>query len=186
MGDDLRHRLFVAIEVGEPAHAALERAVQPLREEHPGLRWNDPRSWHVTLAFLGSVPAQRGPDVDAAAAQAARRPPLPMRLDGRAGTFSGGVFFAVIEESPELLALAADLDEQLAAAGFSVEDRRFTPHCTLARVPRGSRLPGRLLSGYDGPAVTWTARRLVVLRSHLQVGGVAHEVRSTAPFAEVP
>jgi RNA 2',3'-cyclic 3'-phosphodiesterase len=177
--EEVRQRLFVAIEVREPALAALQRSVASLREEHPVLRWAEPGTWHITLAFVGSVTAARAADVDAAvAASATGRAPLPVRLDGRAGTFAGGVFSASVADDPELSDLAADVDRRLRAAGFDLEERTFTPHCTLARVPRGSRLPGRLLGDYEGPAVTWTARRVVVVRSRLAVGGVSHEVRS--------
>ena len=183
MAGEVRHRLFVALEVGEPARAVLANAVAPLRAEHPWLRWTDPESWHVTLAFVGSVVEQRGRVVDRAAAEAAEgRPPLPVRFDGRAGTFGGSVFFASIVEEPSLTGLARDLSARLRKAGFEVDQREFVAHCTLARVPRGSRLPSRLLGGYAWPAVTWTARRLVVYRSRLRVGGVTHEERSSHPF----
>jgi RNA 2',3'-cyclic 3'-phosphodiesterase len=184
---EVRQRLFVALEVGEPARAVLANAVAPLRAEHPWLRWTEPDSWHVTLSFVGSVEEHRAADVDQAAAEAvAGRGPLPVRFDGRAGTFAGSVFFASIVEEPSLTDLAADLTGRLVKAGFVMDDRDFVAHCTLARVPRGSRLPSRLLGGYAWPAVTWTARRMVVFRSRLRIGGVAHEERSIHPFVGGP
>jgi RNA 2',3'-cyclic 3'-phosphodiesterase len=178
MGDQARHRLFVALQVAQPAHAVLERAVAALRLTSPQLRWANPETWHVTIAFLGGVDEDRLVDVDAAVAQVAgATPALPVRLDGRVDSFGWRVLFASIEENPELEALAGQVADRLRAAGFALEERHFTPHVTLARVPRGTRLPAELLDADAAPAVTWTARELLVMRSRLKVGGAVHEVR---------
>lgn len=179
MSEDVRHRLFVAIEVREPARAALERAVAPMRETFPGLRWTEPDTWHLTLAFLGSVDAYRAAAVDeAAAAVAASRPPFDVRLNGHAGSFGGSVLYASIDEDEPLMRTAADLRAELEECGFDMDERSYVPHCTLARVPRGVRLPPQLLADFPLPSVRWTVRRIVVLRSRLRVGGAVHEIRS--------
>jgi 2'-5' RNA ligase len=173
-----RLRLSVVLEVGEPATAALARVVDALRDEHPGLRWSDPGTWHVVLAVPGAVSEDGAAAVDdVVAATAGAHGPMRLRLDGRAGTFPGGVFSAVLEDSAELDALAGSLGDGLDAAGLAVA-QHMAAHCILARVPRGSRLPPPLLRSFDGPAVSWTARRVTVVRSRLQVGGISHELHS--------
>ncbi len=46
-------------------------------------------------------------------------------------------------ELPRLVALQGDLSDRLRQAGVPVEDRRFRPHLTLARVQRPLRAPER-------------------------------------------
>jgi RNA 2',3'-cyclic 3'-phosphodiesterase len=179
VAEDVRHRLFVAFEVREPARAALAATVEPLRTAYPGLQWADPQRWHVTLAFIGSVDAQRAAHVDAVAALvAARYGPIELRLSGQAGSFGRGVLYAELEETADLMSAQADLGARLQVAGFPVDPRPFTPHVTLGRSPRGARIAPQLLGTYRGPSVRWTVDQILVLRSRLRVGGAVHEVRS--------
>jgi RNA 2',3'-cyclic 3'-phosphodiesterase len=151
VSDDVRHRLFTALEVREPARAALDRVVAPLREAHPALRWTEPPTWHVTLAFVGGVPADRVGLVDAATARAAAGTSLlDLRLTGTFSSFGGSVLYAAVERSDPLMGLAARLHAELRGEGFDLEDRPYVPHCTLARVPRGCRAQ-RSRGPLDGP-----------------------------------
>ena len=48
-------RLFVAIALPEPVRAALVALAQPL----PGVAWTRPEQLHLTLRFIGDVPAEK-------------------------------------------------------------------------------------------------------------------------------
>lgn len=179
MSHPARHRLFVALEVREPARAALVRAVEAVWDDHMGMRWTDPDDWHVTLAFVGATDEEGARRVAAAAAAVAEQTAsLRVRLDGGVGTFDGAAIWAGVEYEPELAATAAALRERLCDSGFAIEKRRFTPHCTIARVPRGAVMPPGFLDEVKAPAVTWTARRLAVVRSRLSIGGAQHTINS--------
>lgn len=173
-----RHRLTVAVEVAEPARAALARALRSLRLEHPGLRWIEPEGWHVALAALGSLTRAQAEKVDTAVAEVTERwPTFALRLDGGAGMVRNQLLYAGIEESGELHTLRREVVERLAVAGFEVDAYDFLPHNPIAQAPTGARLPTGLVSTFQGPAVTWTVRRVVVLRSRLRIGGVVQELR---------
>lgn len=175
-----RHRLAVAVEVAEPARAALARAVRTLRAEQPGLRWIDPEGWHISLAALGSVPDTQAEKIDAAVAEVTEHcQAFPLRLDGGAGMVRSHLLYAGVQDSPCLHELRRGVVERLSVAGFHVDAFDFLPHNPLARAPTGARLPAGLLGRFRGPAVTWTVRRVVVLRSRLRIGGVVQEVRSS-------
>jgi RNA 2',3'-cyclic 3'-phosphodiesterase len=177
--EDVRHRLFIALEVREPARSALSAASAPLRLAYPGLRWVDPAMWHVTLAFVGSVDAEHAAAVDEAAATvAARHDAFVLRLTGRVGTFGRSVLYAELDVPEDLRTAHLQLCDELEAAGFPVDRRPFTPHVTLGRAPRGSRVPPQLLSDCSAPPVRWSVAELQVVRSRLRVGGAVHEVRS--------
>lgn len=178
-----RHRLTVAVEVAEPARAALARAIVPLRQGQPGLRWTDPECWHLALAILGGVTPEQAEKVDVAASDIADRfAAFRLRLDGGAGMVRNRMLYAGVQESRRLHELHREVVERMTVAGFVVDAYDFLPHNPIVRAPIGARLPPGLLGAFRGPTVTWTVRRLVVLRSRLRVGGVAHVVRSVQPL----
>ena len=183
MSSETRHRLSIALEVGEPARAALMQAVEPLMATYPGLRWTEPELWYVEVCALGAVLADRIAEVDAVVEDVAgHHAPLALRLDGGAGIEDGCALFAGVRHSDELTLLREELVGRFEAAGLPVEGDEFLPHCVLGRAPGGTRLPPAMARSFRGPLVTWTVRGLLVVRTRLRLGGVAREVRSTHPF----
>src|SRR5688500_7635710 len=84
-------RLCVALSPPPGTRAAAEDLLAALRRGAAGreVRWVDPDRIHLTVQFLGSVPAELQPGVEGALAAAARGcPPLTLRLEG-AGAFPG-------------------------------------------------------------------------------------------------
>ena len=145
----------------------------PLRGSPGEPRWIPSGRWHLTLLFLGTVPADRVQLLGTAAAPAiAAAPPMTLRL-ARAGRFGSPrrpqVFWAGLDgDVGALTALAGRLTDAARALGLPVEDRPFRAHLTLgrwrARQPADGRLPDRL-TGYEGPA--WPVSELRLLQSHL-------------------
>lgn len=126
------HRLFFAVWPSDALRETLAPRIRALQPEGVG-RPQRPDQWHVTLQFLGPVPASR---VAAArhAADQVRAAPCE-------------ILFDAVEywRRPEVLCLAArvlpapmgQLVSQLRAAlndrGFQPESRPFRAHLTLAR-----------------------------------------------------
>ncbi|HWB72669.1 MAG TPA: RNA 2',3'-cyclic phosphodiesterase [Egibacteraceae bacterium] len=175
MDADAKTRLFVAVEVPARVRSAVDAATGPLRAEAGQARWTDPAGWHLTLAFLGWVEAQRVADVEAAVASAVRgAEPFEVALSGAAGTFGGGVLWAGMDDSAALAALADGLRAALTEAGFAQEERPFHAHLTLARAPRGARIPRGLAERYVGPTSSWRVDEVVLMRSRLRRGGARY------------
>ena len=153
--------------------ADLDRALAPLRSAPGAPRWTTPERWHLTLLFLGGVPADRVAALAAAAGRAVgRTPPMTLRLAG-AGRFGSArrpqVAWAGLEGD---LGPLTELADRLATAarglGLPVEDRPFRAHLTLGRWrPRAPADAGLLdrLAGYRGPE--WPVREVALLQSHL-------------------
>ncbi|MDP8970186.1 MAG: RNA 2',3'-cyclic phosphodiesterase [Actinomycetota bacterium] len=183
MDTDAKTRLFVAVEVPEQIRSAVEAATGPLRADAGPARWTDPAGWHLTLAFLGWVKPERVAEVQVAvAATAARAQPFEVALSGAVGTFGGGVLWAGLDDSAALAALADALRAELAEAGFALEERPFHAHLTLARAPRGARLPRGLTERYVGPASSWRVDELALMRSQLRRGGARYTPVATWPL----
>jgi RNA 2',3'-cyclic 3'-phosphodiesterase len=99
-----------------------------------------PENFHVTLAFLGSVPAARIPDVVAIGVDAASRVTqsrVGVTLDTIEYWKKSKVVVATarpaLDGSPCGNVLAGALGSQLTDAGFGREVPAFHPHVTLAR-----------------------------------------------------
>lgn len=128
----------------------------------PTARRTRPERLHITLHFIGEVPAtplaplQRGLDVPWEGCE--------LVLD-RAQVWPGGI--AVLEATyvPQpLLDLHAALGERLRDLALPVEARRYRPHVTFARKAQGARPPERLAP------VRWTTGPQYVLVQSLPGG----------------
>ena len=123
-------RLFVAL-WPDPAirHALRER--RDAWDWPRGASPVDTSKLHMTLHFLGGIPTERLPELQAGLAV----PFTPFSLSiGVPTLWSHGI--AVLEpheEPPGLLQLHAKLSEALVALGLEPEARTFRPHVTLAR-----------------------------------------------------
>ncbi len=180
-----RHRLGLAVEVNEPARAALAQALQPLQASYPGVRWIEPDQWYVELCQLGALDEAETAGVDELAAEvAADSAQLRLRLDGGAGVVGGRALFAGVQPNDEFGALCAQLCRRVEKAGYTPALADDTPCAIVGRMPGGSGLPARLVRTFRGPTVTWTARRLLVVRTRLRLEGIALQLRSAHPFAQ--
>ncbi|WP_305037579.1 RNA 2',3'-cyclic phosphodiesterase [Geodermatophilus sp. TF02-6] len=165
--------MFFAVTPPPEALADLDRALAPLRNAPGAPRWTASGRWHLTLLFLGDVPAaQVAPLVAAAGPAVAATPPLQLRLAG-GGRFGSRrrpqVFWAgVTGDGDGLGALAGRLARAARRRGLPVEDRPFRAHLTLGRWrpgrPGDGDLPDRL-AGYCGPS--WPVTEVELLESHL-------------------
>ena len=183
-------RLFVAVDLPDDAVADLRAALAPVRAGWPTLRWGDPATWHLTLTFCGEVDERTADNLASRLERAARRhQPIDLAVAG-AGAFPratrAGVFWTgVTGEVDALRRLANSTSAAARRAGIAVDERRYRPHLTLARVspPGDLRALVDALSSYAGPP--WTAREIHLVRSRLGAGEgrrAAHDRLATFPL----
>jgi 2'-5' RNA ligase len=137
-------RCFIAVELPEEAKGGLARLKQELkRDEHKFVKWVEPRGVHLTLKFLGNIPAKRVAEITEAMGKAAQGiSQFHLEMSGM-GAFpslrQARVFWVGIGgEVDKLSGLAQNIDSTLAAIGFAKEERSFVPHLTLARIRQGA------------------------------------------------
>jgi len=173
-------RTFIAIELSPEARRFVGECQDRLRRAGGDVRWVRPDRIHLTLVFLGGVPAEALADLEATVREAVRgSAPFTVRLAG-AGQFPprpGGprvVWVGVAEPTGALGRLQASIAEATAAFAEKVEDRAYAPHLTVGRV-KGGRDLGRLseavaaMAAEEGPAIE--ACEVVVFRSDLAPEG---------------
>lgn len=148
-------RLFVALDIDDPIRERIARFVEGVRNFAPDARWVKEESLHVTLKFIGEQPESSLDQIKRAlSATAGRSTQIVFRGYGFFPTRrSARVFWIGMEAGPELTALAAAVDANLTPLGVAKEERKFSPHLTLARSSGGSGAPGRRKE--DGPRSTF-------------------------------
>ena len=189
-------RVFVAIDLPDPAKEALRQAVADLQENlQQGIRWVRPEGIHLTLKFLGDVSTARVGNIQEAMERAAREfGPVDFRL-----ALSGlGVFPNPREPRVLWAGVSGDLgaleqfqvlvDGCLEDAGFDRERRPFRPHLTLGRVrdqvaPAERRRIGQVAQQASPPrGVEWQVREIHLIRSKLTPGGAIYDSIGCAPL----
>jgi len=133
-----------------------------------GLRRVDRASWHVTLKFLGTIPAASVPEVLAAIGTIAGH-----AIDAQVTCLAGlprstyaRVVAAELVENADLAAWAGQL-----AQSFGPEDRPFRPHVTVAR----SRRPIRFAPVVLPDPIPIRLQAPALYRSHLERAGARYE-----------
>jgi 2'-5' RNA ligase len=129
-------RLFVALELSETVRSALIKLVQQLRGAAADVRWVRPEGMHLTLKFIGEMPAEKLPPIKAALRGATS--PAPVHLDFQGlGYFPNQrrprVFWVGVHASDNLAPLAAQVEDLLSPLGIVREKRAYAPHLTLGR-----------------------------------------------------
>ena len=180
-------RLFIAVPIDESVKSNLERVGWAANVR--GVSWVAPENMHLTLAFLGEVEERRVAAAEDAiyAATEDMEGPLVLQAQGL-GAFpderNARVMWAGLDgDVPRLKGLQARLVEELRAAGFEVDAKRFRPHITLARFRFPQPVPERVSRLQEYGA--WRVTELQHIESHLRPSGARYVVRADVPLFDV-
>ncbi len=185
-------RTFLALELPDAVKGALRRRIERLARAIPEVRWVDPASLHLTLAFLGELDdARLEAATQSAMVVASAHAPFTLRL-AHLGTFGSArslrvIWVGLAGEHAQLLALRGALTDDLASRGFPREERPFAPHLTLARI-KAPLSDGALTAlaqalGESANAVSWQADAISVMKSELVRPAARYTALSRWPLA---
>jgi len=182
-------RLFVAIEIPEDIRAAFGALLKDLRGIAPHTKWVRAENLHVTLKFLGETEAAKLGAVQNALG--AIRSEQPVKLEFRGlGFFPNDqrprVFWAGMEASANLKSLASHIDHAAHRLGFSLEERPFAPHLTLARFqPPGiaPKLREAIQARSAQSCGSLTTHEFLLIESKLKPAGAEYTTVQTVRFA---
>jgi 2'-5' RNA ligase len=136
-------RAFVAAELPTDLLQALAGVQAELGQRGLRVRWTRPAGLHLTLKFLGDIPADRVPILaEVLRTAAAEHDAFKLTAEG-IGVFPGlrrpRVLWAGLSGAGAALAqLQRSVEEQLYAAGFPREAREFHGHLTIGRFGEGA------------------------------------------------
>lgn len=150
-------RTFIAVEL-DPALKHILAGVQDslkreLRRLAPDarLQWVRTDSIHLTLKFLGNIEESQVAGI-LQVLEPVGRDQRPFSVDVKGfGVFPHVrgprvLWMGFTGEIDRLVRLAGSIDTALASLGFSVEEKPYTPHLTLARVKEQSGAIGKALT----------------------------------------
>src|SRR5512134_3125603 len=132
-------RLFIAIELPLEIKQGLAKMQEQLKGGGAGASWTRPEGIHLTLKFLGEVPETKVPEIMSALTAAVRGTGKFRLAVGGAGAFPNVrnprvLWVGVSGALENLAALQAAVEGVMVKLGFEPEDRKFSPHLTLARI----------------------------------------------------
>jgi 2'-5' RNA ligase len=180
-------RLFIALELPSSVLGALETLQSDLRAQVPerAARWVRPAGIHLTLKFLGDVPAEQVDAITAGIHEATKNhAPFTLQAEGL-GVFPNPrrarvLWVGVGGEIEALRNLHASVEEYIVPLGYPAEERKFRGHLTLARAARhASRAEqealGELAARSDlGLLASWQVESVSLVRSQLKPGGAVY------------
>ena len=169
-------RLFLALPVAGETQAHLAEAIARWRRTMPEVKWEAPEALHLTLQFLGEWAPEREAELAAALGDIAWEP-VRLRVAGT-GAFPDAREPRLLwagASAPGLEQAATAIARRLQPLGIVPEERPFTPHITLGRLPRRERA-GDWRRTWESPGPLW---------GEIETGGFGlYESRPEAPPAE--
>jgi len=136
-------RAFIAIELSASVQDVIQKQTARLREAlgESLVRWIPAGNIHLTLKFLGDLPASHVDFIKQMLSQeAAKHRRFDLQLGGL-GAFPNSnqprVLWLGLQASPALSALQRDIEAAAERLGYQKEQRAFSPHLTLGRTRQG-------------------------------------------------
>jgi 2'-5' RNA ligase len=179
-------RTFVAIELDEAIQHELRQIQDSLRRwlGSSPVRWVNPTGIHLTLKFLGNVPAPQIDEIKTALQQAcAGFCPFELTVAGL-GCFPNltrpnVVWVGVQGDLAALQRLRDSVEQHIAPLGYPTERREFKPHLTLGRVknarPAEARRVGDAVREVEETVIgTLHAGEVSLMRSDLTPHGASY------------
>jgi 2'-5' RNA ligase len=170
-------------------HDRLVRLKRDLAATRVPVRWARDEGLHLTLKFLGSIPADRLAKLRDALAQAlAGVASFPARVAGL-GAFPALERAQVLwvgVRAPELMRLAELVESAASRVGFAAEERPFHGHVTLGRIKdRRAFAPfaAGLKEHCNEEFGTFEVGHVTAFRSDLQRGGSVYTELWTIPLS---
>lgn len=186
-------RSFLAVAVREPALSEAGRLLDGLATAIPrrDCRWVRAEGLHLTVHFFGELdPARVGEVAAAVAPAAAAAEPFELVLGSLGGFPTRAaprvLWLGATTGREALVDLATGCRQGLGAAGFEVEERPFSAHCTLGRPRPG--WPAAARSAWAAAAAqapvlpAFRVEALTLFRSHPQPAGAEYSVVAELPL----
>lgn len=189
-----KYRLFIALPLPESVKAEIEKARARLRAavSEGSIRWTTREQFHLTLKFLGSVPAN-GMDALVQSVTKALKDFRPMAL------CAAGVGFFPNARRPRVIWIGVqDKKDFLAKLHCSIEEatrsftneklqEKFIGHVTLGRVREIGRRDAEALAKVATEMTkavfgNWSAGEIAIMRSQLSPKGATHTCLATIPL----
>jgi 2'-5' RNA ligase len=188
-------RLFIALAIPQNVQKVIGRAQSQLQRSSPpgAVRWTRPEQFHVTLKFLGDVPAAQVEALKVSVSGvSAGFPPLQLSSHG-IGFFPNiqrprVVWAGAEHDQGKLAELHRQLDEATRPFAPAEKPERFAGHITLGRFKPGhpaaiDKLLARAEVHRHRHFGDWEVGQMDIFRSELTSAGAMHSLFASFPLA---
>jgi len=169
----MKKRLFIAIDLPGKIKERIVRLQNNLKTEAPRATWVKPENLHLTLIFLGNTDYSQIPEIISTLSQ--------LKDDAFEITFwdIGGfpnqnraeIIFLGIKENLALNYLQGKIRERLEKLNLRIDDKKFVPHLTLARLKRPKKM---MRIKFDTNIGNFPAKEFILYESELYQEGPKH------------
>jgi len=167
-------RAFIAVVPSGEVQNAMEKYLSQLRPlaNH---KWVNRSQLHVTLRFLGEIDPKVFDEIKMKL-EDVKIAPFRISLD-HCGAFPGIARAKVLwisgeTGSSELKQLAAQTEQIAVSCGIAPEEKKFSPHLTIARTRIEGNMPEELIKAMkDAPVFSWQCKDFVLMQSQLTPHG---------------
>lgn len=179
----MNKRLFVAIDPPQDIRDHLAMLCCGL----PNARWTVPEQLHLTLTFIGEVSGSVFLDIREALAEITA-PALSLQLQG-VGFFpprgQPRVVWAGLEKNESLQVLQRKITTRLFHLGLEPDNRKFSPHITLARLQQtpAAKVGKYLENNGLFRSVPFEVDHFILYSSILGRKGATHVVEQAYPLS---
>ena len=136
-------RCFIAIDIPDTLRENLTNSLKILYKRLSSAKWVAPQNYHISLSFLGEINDEslnKLKEIMQTAVKDISNFIITIKGVGIFGkTETPRVLWAGVEHCEPLLSLHANLTALLNENSFPVEERKYSPHLTLARFSRPER-----------------------------------------------
>lgn len=142
-------RFFIALEIPSVNIPQFQAIQQSLHTLIPQARITDLDKIHLTLAFIGEEPDSLQQDLASAITQAAEGIPsfevTPAYIDGFPNIHNPDILWIGVKgDIDKILQIRERVKDSLANLNLPVDERRFVPHITIAKIDGGFRVSQEL------------------------------------------
>ncbi|MDO4587218.1 MAG: RNA 2',3'-cyclic phosphodiesterase [Planctomycetia bacterium] len=137
-------RTFIAVDIASGIRSEIQKTIRPFKTHFPGIKWVDNANFHVTLKFLGDVPANELYHLIQAVEKGCQNiEPFDLVFNGLGAfpdSFSPRTLWVGVSDGvEEIRTLGKQIDDALHQIGYPLESRFFTPHLTIGRARKEDR-----------------------------------------------
>lgn len=179
----MNKRLFTAVDLPQEVRDHLARLCCGL----PNARWTPPEQLHLTLTFIGEVDGAAFLEIREALAEISG-PAMTLQLQG-VGFFpprsQPRIVWAGLDRCEPLLALQRTITTRLFRLGLEPDNRKFSPHITLARLQQtpAAKVGAYLVDNSLFRSVPFAVNCFTLYSSILGRKGATHIVEQSYPLS---
>jgi len=184
-------RTFIAIELPKEIKDALSEIQEQLKKSGADVKWVLPQNIHLTLKFLGEIDDTDLSKINKIIEDVAKeKNSFRVRISCIGAfpkiNFPRVIWIGIDEGDNETKAIANELEERIAEAGFPSEERPFSSHITIGRTKstlnREKLVQNleNLASNFGEGNLVFTVKNITLFKSTLTPKGPIYEILKEA------